>query len=111
MQALGLRRDGHCAYRILAASDTTTSALHIFVLAMLYAPEVQKRAQQELDGITGGHRLPEFSDRTSLPYIDAVVKESLRWQSVVPLGLPHVARVDGVGRSVSSPHRPLSSFH
>ena len=76
----------------------------MFIFAMLHAPEVQERAQQELDGVTGGHRLPEFTDRTSLPYIDAIVKEVLRWQSVVPLGLPHVARVD----DASPLHHPSS---
>lgn len=73
----------------------------MFVLAMLYAPEVQRRAQQELDRVTGGSRLPEFSDRTSLPYIEAIVKEVLRWQSVVPLGIPHVTRTVDVSRSYS----------
>ncbi|KZV68656.1 cytochrome P450 [Peniophora sp. CONT] len=93
--SLDIVRDG-CATFHSVASDTTMSALLMFLLAMLYAPEAQKRAQQELDSVTGGHRLPEFSDRTSLPYIDALVKEVLRWQSVVPLGLAHVTRADDV---------------
>lgn len=73
------------------------SALLIFLLAMLHAPEVQKQAQRELDSVTGGRRLPTLSDRASLPYIDAVVKEVLRWQPVIPLGM-HATRVDDVGR-------------
>ena len=72
---------------------------------MLYAPEVQKLAQQELDSVTGGARLPSFSDRPSLPYIDAMMKELFRWESVVPLGLPHVTRADDV-RTYTSYRRP-----
>ena len=52
-------------------------------------PEVQKRAQAELDAAIGPHRLPEFSDEHALPYIRAVAKELLRWRSVVPYGIPH----------------------
>ena len=81
----------------VVSSDTTSSALRTFVLAMLHSPEVQKRAQRELDAVTAGHRLPEFADRASLPYIDAVVKEVLRWHPVTPFGLPHVSRIDDVG--------------
>lgn len=54
-------------------------------------PEVQKRAQAELDSIVGGDRLPNFADRSNLPYVDGLVKEVLRWNPVVPLceHLPH----------------------
>jgi hypothetical protein len=49
-------------------------------------PEAQKKAQAELDAVIGPHRLPEFSDRPSLPYVNALIKETMRWQLVVPLG-------------------------
>ena len=52
-------------------------------------PEVQKKAQAELDAVVGPHRLPEFSDQSSLPYLGAVIKELLRWRPVVPFGVPH----------------------
>lgn len=53
---------------------------------MAMFPEVQKRAQAELDAVIGDERLPDFNDFDSLPYIDAVVKETLRWQPVLPVG-------------------------
>jgi Cytochrome P450 len=49
-------------------------------------PEVQKKAQAEIDAVIGPNRLPDFQDRPSLPYINAVVKESSRWNLVLPLG-------------------------
>ena len=57
-----------------------------WVLAMAQYPEVQKRAQAYVDGITGGLRLPEFSDRNSLPYNEAILLETMRWHPIVPLG-------------------------
>ena len=56
---------------------------------MLLYPEVQSRAQEELNRVVEPNRLPEFSDQKNLPYTRAVCKEVLRWQPAVPLGLPH----------------------
>ena len=57
---------------------------------MALYPEVQKKAQAEIDAVIGPNRLPDFHDRPSLPYINAVVKESLRWNLVLPFGRPSV---------------------
>jgi len=56
---------------------------------MLLNPEVQAKAQEELDRVVGPNRLPEFSDQPDLPYIHAVCKEVLRWHPAAPLGVPH----------------------
>ncbi|KAI0822975.1 O-methylsterigmatocystin oxidoreductase [Trametes gibbosa] len=77
------------ALAYLTGADTSLFATHAFILAMVQHPEVQRKAQQELDAVIGPDRLPEFSDRESLPYINAVVKEVTRWHSVVPLGVSH----------------------
>lgn len=50
---------------------------------------MQEKAQAELDTIVGPHRLPEFNDRDSLPYVCAVIKECMRWHAVAPLGGAH----------------------
>ena len=55
---------------------------------MALYPEVQKKAQAEIDAVVGPNRLPDFEDRPFLPYINAVVKESMRWHLVAPLGEP-----------------------
>jgi cytochrome P450 len=73
----------------LSGSDTTVSALMGFFLAMAVFPEVQKNAQEELDRVVGSDRLPLTSDKASLPYIEAMVKETHRWHPVAPMGLPH----------------------
>ena len=56
---------------------------------MALHPDVLKKAQAELDAVVGPTRLPDFSDYESLVYIQAVVKESLRWHNVTPLGVAH----------------------
>ena len=56
---------------------------------MVLNPDVQRKAQMELDAVVGPDRLPRYEDRSALPYIDAIVKESLRWQPVGPLGIAH----------------------
>jgi Cytochrome P450 len=61
----------------------------LFLVMALY-PEVQKKAQAEIDAVVGPNRLPDFHDRPTLPYINAVVKESSRWNLVLPLGRPIV---------------------
>ena len=53
---------------------------------MVLYPDVVRKAQEELDIVVGQDRLPELSDKTSLPYVCAVVKEVLRWYPVTPLG-------------------------
>jgi len=63
-------------------------------LAMALYPEVQKKAQAEIDAVVGPDRFPGFEDRPSLPYINAVIKESMRWNLVTPLAFPHMATND-----------------
>ena len=63
---------------ISAGADTTTSAIGTFFLAMVCYPEVQKKAQAELDKVLNG-RLPEHSDFPSLPYLSALIKEVYRY--------------------------------
>ncbi|KAH7908050.1 cytochrome P450 [Hygrophoropsis aurantiaca] len=85
------------ATAFLAASDTTASTLRVFVLAMVLYPEVQERAWSSIQSAIGTARLPDFDDRTSLPYIDAVLRETLRWHPVLPAGsVPHATYADDI---------------
>ncbi|KDQ62053.1 hypothetical protein JAAARDRAFT_122537 [Jaapia argillacea MUCL 33604] len=77
-------------------SDTTVSAIYTFFLAMTLFPDIQKKAQDELDAVVGTDRLPVFGDREHLPYVEALVKEVFRWHPVAPLGVPHRLMEDDV---------------
>ncbi|KAF8139542.1 cytochrome P450 [Mycena galopus ATCC 62051] len=79
-----------------AGADTTVSALASFFLAMAVHPDIQKRAQTEIDTIIGAHRLPEFEDRPSLPFVEALFREVMRWKPVLPLGVSHASTADDI---------------
>lgn len=58
--------------------------MQVLVLAMVLHPDVQKRAHAEIQAVVGSERLPAYSDRPNLPYIEAVYRETLRWHPVLP---------------------------
>lgn len=64
----------------------TVSSVQTFFLAMALYPESQMKAQAEIDAVIGNTRLPTFRDLDALPYVNAVLKETLRWQNVTPMG-------------------------
>ena len=78
-----------------------------FFLAMSLYPEVQARAQAEMDQVVGQSRLPSWDDHDSLPYLEALVKEVLRWNPVGPLGLCCIE--SGAGSLTSQTGVPHSS--
>jgi cytochrome P450 len=73
-----------------AGADTSSSTLVTFVLACCAFPDAMKKAQDEIDRVIGPNRSPHWDDSPSLPYINAFVKEVLRWRSVAIIGgQPH----------------------
>ncbi|KAG6828450.1 hypothetical protein H0H92_007935 [Tricholoma furcatifolium] len=79
-----------------AAIDTTATSLRSFVLACMRYPEWIPIAQEQLDKVVGPDRVPSFKDRSTLPYIEAVVRETLRWRPAVRFGVPHQSTADDV---------------
>ncbi|RDX53248.1 cytochrome P450 [Lentinus brumalis] len=77
-------------------ADTTVSSITSFFLAMSCFPEVQRKAQAELDAVIGADRMPTIADRERLPYLNAVVLELIRWLPVTPMGFPHQLTEDDV---------------
>ncbi|KAF8960416.1 cytochrome P450 [Flammula alnicola] len=77
-----------------AGSDSTVAAIASCILGLLDKPHVLKKAQEELDRVLKPGHLPDFDDEPALPYITAIVKETLRWRDVVPIAIPHLLHVD-----------------
>lgn len=69
---------------VTAATETTSSTLKNWIAAMITFPEVQKKAQKEVDGVVGPDRLPDDSDAAHLPYVRQVIQEC-----VFMAGHPH----------------------
>ncbi|KAK0451903.1 cytochrome P450 [Armillaria borealis] len=82
---------------------TGTETLKVFVLAMMRYPDVQQKAQALIDAVIGSRGLPALDDRSSLPYIEAILKETLRWKPVIPLAFPHRTTVDDVDKGYLIP--------
>ncbi|KAK7676963.1 hypothetical protein QCA50_020081 [Cerrena zonata] len=78
----------------IAGSHSTTSTIRTFILAMILFPEVQICAQEEVDRVTGGQRLPTMDDNKSMPYVNALILDVLRWNCVAPTAFPHVSISD-----------------
>lgn len=83
-----------CGGLIEAGSETTGTTLNNFMLCMVLFPEVQKRAQEELDCVVGSERLPQWEDEANLPYVRSVIKEVMRWRPVNKFGMPHATSED-----------------
>lgn len=70
-------------------SDTSSSLILAIVQAMITNPDVQLKAQAEIDAVVGHDRSPRWSDLGNLPYINMIIKEGHRWRPILPLGFPH----------------------
>ncbi|KAI0796928.1 cytochrome P450 [Abortiporus biennis] len=69
--------------------DTSAASSQSFILSMAMHPDIQRKAQMEIDAHINLDRLPDDSDYGSLPYIRAIILEVMRWRPVTPLGFPH----------------------
>ena len=56
-------------------SHSTTTFINRFILCIMRYPEVQRRAQMEIDNVLGTERLPQLEDVTNMPYVQAIIKE------------------------------------
>ncbi|KAN0084502.1 Cytochrome P450 [Tylopilus felleus] len=95
------------ATAFLAASETSHSVILTFFLMMMLNPAVQERAQAQIDAVVGKDRLPTVEDRSLLPFIDAICRETLRYSPVVPLSVPHTAVDDDMYRGFHIPKGSL----
>ncbi|PWZ01325.1 cytochrome P450 [Testicularia cyperi] len=104
-----------------AGSDTTASALAIFVMAMCRFPSVFEKLQKEIDSVCGGDQgghVPTFADLSpeQTPYLYATVQETLRWRPISAGGFPHQLTQDveyrgyllPKGSTVIAPHWSVS---
>ncbi|KAG9078224.1 hypothetical protein FS749_009801 [Ceratobasidium sp. UAMH 11750] len=74
---------------------------------MVLFPDVQTKAQQEIDLVIGHDRLPTAEDQPHLPYVERMVCEIIRWQPPAPLAVPHVADQDDEYRGYKIPKGAL----
>ncbi|TFK69858.1 cytochrome P450 [Pluteus cervinus] len=86
-----------------AGADTVVNVLRTLILAMVMNPDIQRKAQTAIEAVVDKDRLPEFVDLEPIPYLHAVIKETMRWGPVTPLGVPHATSEDDVYRGYLIP--------
>lgn len=106
-------------------ADTTAMAFESFLLAMVSYPDVQKRAQEEVDGIFGPDEMPHAVGEETLPFLKACFLEvsslraalcasspsclprlspkTLRWRPPFPIAIPHANTADDIYQGYSIP--------
>ncbi|KAF8895094.1 cytochrome P450 [Infundibulicybe gibba] len=87
---------------------STASSVATF-LCHGHQPRRTAKAQNEIDAVVGNDRLPGSEDRPSLPYVEAIYREVMRWRPVLPLGVPHTSLRTMFTRAISF-QRGRSSF-
>lgn len=80
----------------LIAGGTESSAVTVewAISELLKRPEIFKKATEELDRVIGRDRWVSEKDIANLPYIDAIVKETMRLHPVAPMLVPRMTRED-----------------
>lgn len=80
---------------VLNVPIQTVAVLGTFMLAMVLYPDVFEKAQAEIDRIIGPNRLPDLSDRNTLPYLEATIAETLRYVSFYNIRTSLLIQHDG----------------
>ncbi|PVF93568.1 cytochrome P450 [Serendipita vermifera] len=88
---------------VLQTIAAVTACLHNLFLY----PKISKKIYEEIQSVTHGQRLPTVGDRPRLPYTEAFLKESIRWNPFAPLSIPHVNEQDEVIRGYFIPKGTL----
>ena len=83
-----------CMDLLIAGTDTSAQTVNWTLLLLANRPEIQAKVHEELDRVIGYDALPTVDDRTRLPYTFACLAESMRYRTIGPLGLPHMASED-----------------
>lgn len=88
---------------MFAGHDTTSSALSRTLHCLVLRPDIQQRLREEIDtsGVLKGE--VTYDDLMSLPFLDAIVRESLR------LSVPLSWRVCFPGWDIADSHIQQSS--
>ncbi|KZV53588.1 geraniol 8-hydroxylase-like [Dorcoceras hygrometricum] len=79
---------------ILAGTEATATTVEWTMAELIRNPTKMAKARHELQTLIGHDKQVQESDISSLPYLNAVVKESMRLHPIGPLLIPHKAETD-----------------
>ncbi|KAK9052641.1 hypothetical protein SSX86_029271 [Deinandra increscens subsp. villosa] len=74
---------------VVGGTDTTSNSVEFALAEMMNQPDILKKAQYELETVVGKENIVEESHINKLPYLQAIMKETLRLHPTLPLLVPH----------------------
>ncbi|KDP25562.1 hypothetical protein JCGZ_20718 [Jatropha curcas] len=78
----------------IGGTDTTTTTMEWVMAELLHNPNMMAKAKQELVETIGKEKTIEEKDIIQLPYLQSILKETMRLHTTAPLLLPHKAKMD-----------------
>jgi cytochrome P450 len=94
-----------------AGAETMTTTIRWLIACLVNFPEVQAKAQSEIDAKIGRERLPVLDDKKNLQYLEAVITETHRFCTVAYLSLPHKATRDSTLNGYNVPKDTVIMFN
>lgn len=79
----------------IAGTETNSLSVQWAMAELLRHPAVMSKVRAELQQVLGEKQYPDESDISRLPYLRAVLMESMRLHSPSPLLIPHQAMAEG----------------
>ncbi|XP_078516811.1 cytochrome P450 2F3-like [Lissotriton helveticus] len=77
-----------------AAIESCSATLRFGFIHLLKNPEIQEKAQEEIDGVIGCNTSPSFEHKARMPYMQALIHEIQRYCDVIPLAVTHLLTQD-----------------
>ncbi|XP_046817600.1 probable cytochrome P450 304a1 isoform X1 [Vespa crabro] len=92
---------------ILPTAVTTVSLITFAIKFMIYFPNVAKKVREEIQEVVGSGRLVSWEDRNKLPYTEATIRETMRYETITPLGVIHRSTKDTIFRGYFIPNNTI----
>ncbi|KFM79656.1 Cytochrome P450 2J2, partial [Stegodyphus mimosarum] len=85
---------GNTQTLLIGGSDTTRSSLTYLLMAVAQFPEIQNKVHEELNHVLGRDGCIKWAERSKVPYTYAVIMESMRWYTLVPVNTLRISVED-----------------
>uniref|UniRef100_A0A0D6QWA6 Cytochrome P450 n=1 Tax=Araucaria cunninghamii TaxID=56994 RepID=A0A0D6QWA6_ARACU len=99
-----------CSELLTAGTDTTATALEWALLRMVLHPDIQAKVYNEIESVVGQRKVQD-TDIDNLPYLNAVVKETLRRHPPGHFVLSHAVTEDCKLRGFDIPAKANVEFY
>ena len=73
-----------------AGVGSMATEMYWILLFLVRFPSVQRQMHEEIEKVIGG-RTPTVEDKKNMPFVEAVILESMRFKTPSPLAVPHCA--------------------